>query len=107
MDINRATHNPSVVGSIRPYSAGFGQFPQVHSEFSLRSIRDRSFTLDGNFIISSTGVDFSSPRSKVSKNSKFRWKSLPTLESILRERGNHSKRVTAVSPRYPPGFRQV
>jgi hypothetical protein len=59
---------------------------------------------NGNIIISSTGFDFSSPTFKVARNPKYNFHTVKK-RTILCVRGKSRRRITAVHPTCPRGYR--
>lgn len=58
---------------------------------------------NGDIIISATGFNFSSPTFKVSKNPKYK---TPKKTTITCVKGQKTKKVTALSPKCPAGYKK-
>jgi hypothetical protein len=94
-------------GLTNPNDAATALQISVTSDGSSSSVATSSISVKGgNIIVSSTNFNFSKPTFKLSKNPKYKPSALKKKTTIRCVRGKVVKRITAVKPMCPAGFKR-
>ena len=94
-------------GLTNPNDAATALQISVTSDGSSSSVATSSISVKGsNIIVSSTNFNFSKPTFKLTKNPNYKPSVLKKKTTIRCVRGKSVKRVTAISPRCPAGYKR-